>query len=807
MKLTRILFIVHYIILFSLFLGITQPSTAQDAPQQPASKSTIPSVDPETVTRDQIKKIMDSKSNSDTPDGDTDNTDGRDSDSKNSKKNGKQLAEESLIKKDDSINNAKGLGLPIFGNEIFGSGQNFAPNENVPLPPNYILGPGDNLRINVTGNSVTNFNATIAPDGSITLREFGKVYIGGKTLENGIKAIKDRLRANNFAVDHGTDVDVMIINIRSIKVNILGQVNRPGVYSLPSTATVNNALYSSGGITPNGSYRNIKVIRNNTIIREIDLYQYLLRGDLSDNINLQDGDIIQVSEYRVRVSIEGEIKRPAYFEILPGETLIDVIQVFGAGFTDYAYKYSIKAIQLTDKEQRLKDILSSEFESYIPLKGDKYTVSRIYDKYENRVSIGGSVYRPGDYELSDGLTLKTLLSKADGLKEDAYLERGYIARQKEDKSTQIIPFYVKGIIDGTSEDILLNKEDVITISSLFDYVNSFTVSIAGKVRKPSTFPYNNGMTIEDLILKGGGFADGANMYEVEIARRIKDSDKRVKNAKLADIFKIKIDPSLRLAESKFKLEPFDVITVYALPGYVQPQLVTIEGEVMYPGIYAMINKDDRISDIINRAQGFTAYAYLKGASLKRGDYATTQTDAEIENIKMQTFSEKQADATDGQRSLDFSATKRNNFVGINLERILKSPRSKEDLILLNGDVINIPRQLQTVKISGEIYVPTTVVFDNDMSLLEYVARSGGYTDNALLRKSHVVYANGSSKGTKSFVFFKNYPKIEPGAEIFIPRKKEAKPINVGGTLQSWIGVTTSLATVAALIITVISANK
>lgn len=787
-----------------LFLaGFSMTVFAQTPQQQPATP--IPTIDPTTVTPEQIKEIMDQQK---TTQQDADQQEKEENVDDKTAKEKVESAKEVAKNKKDIATVKESATLPIFGNEIFNNpSSTFAPVDNRPTPVNYILGPGDKLSVSVTGNSVTSFNATVAPDGSFSLREFGKINVGGRTIENATLAIKERLRQNRFAVDNGTNVDVTLMNIRTIHITILGQVRTPGDYDVASTTTVFNALYQSGGITNNGTFRGVQVVRNSEVIAQIDMYDYLLRGDLTNNITLKDGDIVMVPEYRVRVSMEGEVKRQAYFEVLPGESLKDVID-FAGGFTDYAYKFSIKAIQLTDRQQRLKDIDRKDFESYIPFKGDRYVVSRILNKYENRVSIAGAVYRPGDFELEDGLTLKELINKADGLKEDAYLERGYITRLNEDNSSEVIPFNVKGIVDGSAEDIMLKKEDVIQISSIFDYVDAYTVTISGKVRAGGTFPYFNGMTVEDLILKGGGFADGANMLEVEIARRVKDSDKRAKDAKLANIIKIIIDPELKLAESKFKLEPFDVVSIFALPGYVQPQMVTIEGEVMTPGTYAMRSKDDRISDLIARANGFTAYAYLDGASLKRADYVETSTDKEKQALKFQQFAEKQTQATDGEATINLAnPTKRNDFVGINLKQILKNPKGKKDLILLDGDVLSIPRVLQTVKVSGEVYSPKTIVFSNGQSLSEYVMYSGGFTEDALRKGAYVVYSNGDSKGTKKFLFFKNYPNIEPGAEIFIPKRKPAKDKDGISVAQTWIGLTTSLASITAIIFALVNSSK
>ncbi|WP_118973758.1 SLBB domain-containing protein [Taibaiella koreensis] len=791
-----------FVLLF--LLGCTVTGYAQQpAPKQTKPAQTATTDASTTSTPDQVKEASDQHKEDN---GEQKDKNARESDQEQDKK---QEKNEEVEKRRKTAEGIKGeAGLPIFGNEIFNNpSSSFAPDANRPIPQNYILGPGDKLSIAVTGNSVVSFAPVVSPDGSVSLRDLGKVFVGGRTIENATEVIKEKLRTNRFAIDRGTEVDVTLTNIRSIRITLLGEVRTPGDYTLSSLTTAFNALYESGGITSNGTFRGIKVMRNNEQIAQIDMYDYLLRGDVSANIALQDGDIIMVPEYRVRVSMEGEVKRPAYFEVLPGESLKDVIH-FAGGFTDYAYKFSIKAVQLTDKQQRLKDIGQKDFDQYIPLKGDKYTVSRIYNKYENRVSLWGAVYRPGDFELTDGLTLKELIAKADGLKEDAYLERGYITRLKEDNSSAVIPFNVKAIIDGTAEDILLMREDVITVSSIFDYTDAFTVNITGKVRAAGTFPYFNGMTVEDLILKAGGFADGANMVEVEIARRVKDSDRKAKDAKLANIIKVVIDKDLKLAESKFRLEPFDAVSIFALPGYVQPQMVTVEGEVMYPGTYALLTKDDRISDLVARAKGFTAYAYLNGASLRRGDYIATATDAEKQSLKMRQFAEKQIDATNGKSGIDLSdPTKRNNFVDIDLGYVLKHPKGRKDLILLNGDVLNVPRELQTVKVSGEVYSPKTTVYVSGQNLNEYVMRSGGFTDDALKKHSYVVYANGASKGTRHFLFFRNYPNIEPGAEVFIPKRKPRKERDGTTLVQTWVGLSASVASMAALVVAIINSNK
>lgn len=703
----------------------------------------------------------------------------------------------------------KTLDLPIFGADYFSNTSSpFAPNNNIPTPQNYIVGPADRLLINVYGNSVVEWNLQVTPEGTISIPGIGPVYVGGKTIENATTLIKDKLVANRYAIGKGTEVAVSLANIRTIRVHINGEVVRPGAHTVSSLTTAFNSLYEAGGPNEIGSMRSIDIYRNNTLLRNIDIYDYLLKGDRTNDVPLQDGDVIIVPPYRVRVAIEGEVKRPAYYEIKPGESFKDVLVNFAGGFTDDGYRASVKAVQVGDKGKKVRDVQAKDFDSYIPLKGDRYIVERIIDRFENRVSINGAVFRPGQYELEAGLTLDELLKKADGAKEDAFMNRGTITRLKPDNTTEVISFNLRSVIEGKSAPIPLQREDIVTIPSLFDLRETYELSINGSVRKPGKFTYSEGMTVEDLILQAGGFADGANMQVVEIARRVKNSDRKAFDAQLSEIISLDIDPDLSVTLSKFQLEPFDVVSVFSLPGYVKPQIVTIQGEVMLPGTFAMRSKNDRISDLIKRANGFTAYAYLKGASLKRADLIETSSDLDKQNLKMAQFNEKQSQVSDGQAQLDLgNLSKRNDFVDIDLEQIMKKPHGRTDLILLDGDIISIPRELQTVKITGEVFSPTTTTFRPNQNLLSYVMRSGGFTEDARRNKAYVVYANGSIKATRNFLFIKNYPNLQPGAEIFIPKRKPRREGATAAVAQTWIGMGSALAAVSSSIFGIIMLIK
>ncbi len=751
-----------------------------------------------TKLKERIEKLSGNKTI--TPKKDTDKDKDKDKDKKKDDQAKKDEEDD-----EDKEPKLKPGELPVFGAEYFTNKQSgFAPNYNRPTPLNYVLGPNDELIINVYGSSLVNWNLDVTPEGYILLPGMGKVYVGGKTIESATQMLKAKLQANNYDIGKGTDLSISLASVRSIRGNVNGEVKRPGPQTVSSLSTLLNALYAAGGPNNIGTLRSIELYRNNTLYQRLDLYDYILRGDKSNDVLLQDDDIIVVPPYRVRVGLKGEVKRPAYYEVMPGEAFKDIL-MFSGGFTEKAYTAQVKAIQLTDKERRVRDINASEFDNFYPLKGDMYIVNPILNRFENRITLEGAVFRPGQYALESGLTLTELLRRADGVKEDAFMERGYITRLKEDNTTEIVSFPVKATLDGTAPPIILQREDVVSIFSIFDLRENYNVIIRGAVRNGGDFPYSEGMNVEDLIIMAGGLSDDANIQRVTVARRVINSDRRSKDSKLADIFEFDIDKDLTLASSKHKLEPYDVVTIYRLPGYVKPRSVTIEGEVMFPGLYTIQNKNERISDLIKRAGGFTADAYLKGASLKRSDSLETATDIEKDALKLKQFERGQERITKDENDLDLEdEVVRNLFVGIDLESIWKKPRSYKDLILEDHDVLNIPRLMQTVKVSGEVLSPVTSVYSRKAGLLHYVLYSGGFTEDALRRKSYVVYANGMIKGTKNFIVFKDYPNVEPGSEIFIPKKKLRKDRNSAAVAQTWVGLTASLASVAAVVFAIIN---
>ncbi|WP_235985868.1 SLBB domain-containing protein [Mucilaginibacter segetis] len=695
----------------------------------------------------------------------------------------------------------------IFGADLFrNSNVTFEPNLKLATPVNYILGPDDQLNINVYGNSLVNWKLDVSPEGNINIPGVGILNVSGKTIEQATASIKSKLAANNYAVGRGTSVQVTLGNIRSIKVIMVGEVVKPGTYTLPSLATVFNALYAAGGPNNNGTFRQIEIIRNNRIIRRLDVYDFLVKGDQKDNIGLQDQDIIRVPTYRTRVEMVGEVKNPALFEVLPGETLQDVIR-FAGGFTDQAYTARIKVSQISDQQRRITDVLESDYKNYIPLRGDKYTVERILDRYENRVTINGAVFRPGEYELQKGLTVSQLIKNAAGLKEDAFTGRGSITRLKSDNTTELISFDVNGVLNKTAPDIVLQREDVVTISSIFDLRDEYKVTIKGEVRNVGEFAYAENMSVEDLILKAGGFTEGASPKRIEVARRIDDSNPNSRSSSLAEVFNIDVDAQLKKGQANFVLKPFDIVSVYSLPGYEKQSTVKIEGEVLYPGYYTIKKKNEKISDIIERAGGLTASADVDGGTLKRDNFAILgvnknkidTTAIEQERVsKLDRLSKVNSDSTNVS-----NFQPRNNFVGIDLKKILEKPGSSIDLIMEDNDVIRIPKQQQLVRVNGEVLYPSAVVYSKSKSFKDYILNAGGYSPDALKRGAYVVYPNGTVKGTGKFLFFNVHPSVKPGSEIFVTRKPDKRGISA----TEVIGITTGLASLGAIILGIINLSK
>lgn len=714
----------------------------------------------------------------------------------------------------------------IFGADLFkNSNMKFEPNLKMATPKGYIIGPDDQLLIDLTGDNEASYKLQVNPEGVIRVQYIGLISVGGLSIEQATAKIRAAMSKTYSSLKSGrTNVAVNLGNIRSIKITILGEVVKPGSYTLSSLSTVFNALNASGGPNDNGSFRKIQVIRNNKVLATLDIYNFLLKGIQDGNVRLQDQDVINIPVYQTRVEMSGEVKRPALFEVLNTESLEDVIN-FAGGFSNKAYTAKIKVLQNTNKERRITDVFADDFSKYNPLNGDKYVVEKILERFANRVEIKGAVFREGQYELENGMTLKQLIKKAEGVKEDAFMNRGYISRLNPDNSLALISFDVAKVLNGTDQDIPLKREDKITISSIFDLRDEYKVDIKGEVRFPGTFDYGEGMNLQSLIQMAGGFKEGATPKRIEIARRIKNSDANSISAKTAEVLNIDIPADLKLQDSTFILQPFDIVSVRLSEGYQIQQQVKIEGEVLYPGIYTVTRKDERISDIIKRAGGLTVLAFAEGASLKRpgpeiveqrdslnvngglkgtrGNSTASRLAREKKEDDIQKLANlKRLQGSDVQDTAKLSQEAKilgSDLVGIDLVNILKKPASKYDLLVEDGDVIRVPKQLQTVKVNGEVLRPINIVYNRNKSMKDYINGAGGFTYDANRKAAYIQYANGSVDANRKFLFFNNYPVVKPGAEIFVPKRAPREKIGITGIA----GIVSALATLGAVLITVL----
>ncbi|MGN7720000.1 SLBB domain-containing protein [Chitinophaga sp. 22620] len=684
----------------------------------------------------------------------------------------------------------------IFGAELF-SNKNltFEPNLRMPTPPNYRLAPGDEMVIDVYGYSEVQHKLTVSPEGHIRVPYLGPVYVNGLTMEEAKNRITKQLSTIYGGIKSGnTFVQVSLGNIRSIRVLLIGEIVRPGSYTVPSLATVANALYVSGGPDENGSFRDIQVIRNGETVARFDLYDFLRKGDLANNIVLQDQDIVKVNPYKTRVELTGEIKRPAVFEVKEGETLQDVIDNAG-GYTDISFKDVIRAYRINNKEREVVNISANEVATFQPRTGDKYFVDAVLNRFTNRVMISGAVFHPGEYAMETNMTIADLIKKADGVKEDALLGRAIVFRLKDDYTPSGMSFNLQDVLSGR-QTVSLRREDSVVIYSKLDLREDYQVKISGEVNSPGYYSYADSLRAEDLILMAGGLRDAASLKRVEVARRIRGREYNPSDSTIAIVAQFDITSDLS-PMAGFNLQPFDEISVRRSPSYHEQAMVSIDGEVVYPGEYIINSKRERISDIIKRAGGVRPEAFPEGAVLLRKTFVNS-SDSALLDSKLQVYYNKLQDSSDVYK-LQNTISRKEQLLGINLDDILKQPGSKYDLYLEEGDVIRIPKKMQTVQLFGEIYFPKKMRYERKTTFRDYVRGAGGFTNSALRRRSYVVFANGEVKSTRKILFFNSYPKVRPGAEIYIPKKGDRK----GLTSQEAVGITTGIASLALIIITIL----
>jgi len=689
----------------------------------------------------------------------------------------------------------------VFGSELFStSSLSFEPDLRIATPAGYILGTDDQLRIQVFGFSEASYNLTVNTEGNIYIPNAGPIAVAGLTIEDATQKIKAKLASTIYkAIATGdTKVQVSLGNIKSIHITIIGQAKKPGSYTLSSLATAFNALFLCGGPNKTGSYRNIQVLRNNKVYKTLDLYKVLVNGSMEDNVRLFDQDIIYIPYYKTRVTLGGEVKRPGIFEAAPGENLQTMLDDAG-GFTDSAYRSSVKITQLTEREKRVEDIESSGFASYIPKGGDSINVGKIIERYTNRVTLEGAVMRPGAFELTNGLTLKQLISKADGVKEDAFLQRGIITRLKDDLTLEVVPFDVAAILNGSQTDIALKREDKVTISSIYDLKNKMTVVIQGQVRFPGTYEFKDSTSIKDIVFEAGGFTESASGKRIEIARRVTNANIDGGATQVAQIIQVDAEKDLEFTANNFYLQPYDLVIVRDNPGYFTQKTVMVQGEVMYPGPYVIESNDEKLSDIVKRAGGFKTTADPSAASLRRLNRIDTLSDIKRRNVSKLSNNIKDTTISD---SLSSEAARPYDLIGINLQEVVNMPGITNDLILDDGDVLFVPKKNQAVKVRGEVLFPTQFAFQQNESLKYYINKAGGFTSNAQRRRAFVLGANGNARRVKHFLLFKNYPEIYAGDEIFVPKKPE-RINNIGET----IGITSAVVGIASVIIALMNNLK
>ena len=735
----------------------------------------------------------------------------------------------------------------IFGFNVFtgNSFLTFQSNLNIPAPLDYVIGPGDKLFIDIYGQSENYYQVEVSPEGNAILENIGPVNLSGLSLLKAEKRLVSRLKKVYQGISQKkTFVNISVGIPRAIRVNIVGEVNLPGTYNFSAFNTVYNAIYVAGGITEKATLRDIKLFRNNKLVNSVDVYKYLTKGDGSSNIRLQNNDLILVSPYTNRVSIDGAVKLPGKFEFKNNETLSDLI-FYSGGFTENASTKKINVTRIINDQLKIVDINSDQFDFFQLKTGDKFQVEEIINKYSDRIIVKGAVYRPGVYSISDKMTINDLITKAEGLKPDVFLNRATVTRTNSDYSTTNIALNLKEELQNPQFN--LEEEDVITFFSINDLSEEGYIEISGEVSNSGVYPYSKNISLIDLILSAGGFKDNATGKRVEITRRV--SNENSNNEILSKIIIVNLSKDLEaISESdSFKLSPFDQVVVRKNPNFYIQQYANIEGEVMYPGKYAISSKNDRISDLLERAGGLKKFAYEKGATLIRlTEFSEPESDVQkkindLINLKEKVLKKEVLSESDislverldkDLKNLTFEKNNNQNLssyakkeriseivkkntvlndtpisnseaIGIDLGSVVKYPGSKSDLLIEEGDIIIIPKRLETVRLRGELLYPTTVRFSPGKTLKYYTNSSGGFDSKAKKSGTYLVYANGDVARTKKFLFFNIYPKVEPGSEIIVPKKSIQDPI----ITAQFVELVSGLSTLIPILVLVINQIK
>ena len=688
-------------------------------------------------------------------------------------------------------------GIKVFGRDIFySSNLTFEPSMNIATPTDYRLGPGDQVVIEVWGASEANIVQKVTPDGYISIPDVGPIAVNGLNVQAASNRIRAKLSKiysgmKTANVDLSTNVKVSLGKIRTIQVNIMGEVARPGTYALSSFSTVFHALYKAGGVSPIGSLRNIKVVRGGRTVATIDVYDYILQGRSHTDIRLQEGDVILASPYEALVMIQGKIKRPMYYEMKSSESIATLINYAG-GFSDDAYASSITVERSNAKERTICTVDEMHYNDFKMKDGDVVSIGAILDRYDNRVEIKGAVYRPGSYAIGQDIrTVRDLILKADGLLEEAFTNRGVLHRENPDRKLEIISVNTKGILDGTEPDIALQKNDALFIPSIYDLEAKGTLEINGEVFAPGIFPFAANTKLEDLIIMAGGLTEAASTVRVDVTRRFTDNKSTKKQKEISETYTFSVKDGFVIeGEQGFILEPYDQVFVRRSPGYTPKINVTINGEVEFEGNYALNERNERLSDVIKQAGGLTEFAYLEGARLER--QLTYDEYLQAKELMAMVVSNNKVDGND---SIIVPEVTRTYPVGINLVEIMKNPHSAIDPVLHDGDVIIIPQLMTTVSISGSVRKPNSIVYDPKKDLKDYISEAGGYAERARKSGTFILYPNGHIKELGRNASAKN---IIGGSKIIVPQKAKSQ-WNLGTTMSTISTSVSMLAVIASLI--------
>lgn len=675
----------------------------------------------------------------------------------------------------------------VFGRDIFKNRDlTFEPSLNLATPRNYKLGPGDEVIIDIYGANQATIQDVISSEGSINIEVLGPVYLSGKTVDEANAFLRKKLSTIYAGLDNEESKTEMVLSLgetRSITINVLGEVNVPGTYTLSGFASAFHALYSAGGIKDPGSIRKIKVTRRGKTISTIDAYDFIMNGNSQSNIRLEDGDAVIVPAYTNLVKLDGQVKRPMYFEMKEGETMQNLLDYAG-GFSKGAYTQNITVIRQGATNYEVLSVESSEYNTFKIKEGDEVTVSKLLERYQNRINLRGAVVQPGIYQLSTKLySVKTLIDRAGGLQPEAFTSRAVLHREKNDRSLEVVSVDLRGILNGTTQDIILKNNDELFIPSINDMKEYETVQIRGEVANPGMYPYADNTTLEDLVMMAGGLNAGASYARVDISRRITDQNGTEANNEISKIYTFALKEGFVIDGTPgFVLEPYDEVIVRSSPSYTTQKFVSVRGEANFTGDFAMTERDERLSELVKQAGGITKFAYAEGARLVR-----RMTDTERKQMEAVLNMAKQ-----GRDSIALSDKELGNeyYVAIELDKALENPGSHYDLVLREGDRLEIPTYSNIVRVSGAVQSPNAITYRPNENYKHYIEEAGGFAYRARKRHAYVIHMNGHiSKARKG--------KIEPGSEIIVP-SKEGQSLGLQGIL-SIATTSASLATMIASI--------